>query len=192
MVACMHGSTSSSSREAPTAIRRPLLVRLSYLFYLLLLHAELPYFLPVRRALLNRMLGRLHQGLLVFPDVFISQYDRLRIGRNVTINRGCHLACAGGLTIGDDVAIGHDTSIVTTEHGYQDPKTAIWQQPMSFRSVQIGNNVWIGARVCILAGVTIADGTVVAAGAVVTKSFTEQDTIIGGVPARVLKRRFHA
>jgi acetyltransferase-like isoleucine patch superfamily enzyme len=136
------------------------------------------------------MLGRKHIGLLVYPDVYLADYRNLTLGSHVSLNRGCHLSCAGGLTIGDHVAIGHGTSIMTTEHGYQDADTPIWQQPLSYAPVKIGSDVWIGARVCILAGVTIPDGTVIAAGAVVTRSFEEPNTIIGGVPARVIKRRF--
>ena len=51
----------------------------------------------------------------------------------------------------------------------------------------IGNDVWIGARAMILSGVKIGDGAVIAAGAVVTK---DVDTIVGGVPAKPIRKRF--
>lgn len=54
---------------------------------------------------------------------------------------------------------------------------------------QIGNDVWIGARVTILSGVSIGDGAVIAAGAVVTKN-VEPYTIVGGVPAKPIRKRF--
>lgn len=53
--------------------------------------------------------------------------------------------------------------------------------------VRIGNKVWIGANVTILPGVSIGEGAIIAAGAVVTKD-VEPRTIVGGVPARILKR----
>lgn len=55
--------------------------------------------------------------------------------------------------------------------------------------IVIGNDVWIGNRAVILRGVTIGDGAVVGAGAVVTKD-VEPYTIVGGVPARPIRRRF--
>lgn len=57
------------------------------------------------------------------------------------------------------------------------------------RSVVIGNDVWIGANVIILPGINIGDGAVIAAGAVVTKD-VEPYAIVGGVPAKLIKRRF--
>ena len=100
------------------------------------------------------------------------------------------LSCSGGVSIGNNVAIGHGTSIISTNHGFADHDTPINYQPVLEAPVTIGNNVWIGARVVILAGVSIADGTVVAAGAVVSKSVTEPDMVVGGVPARIIKSRF--
>lgn len=145
--------------------------------------------LAVRRKLLDIMLGRRHNRLNVFPDVHIDGYSTLALGEDVSINRGCHLSCSGGVTIGNFVSIGHSTSILSTEHQFDDARTPIKYQPIAPSPVKIGSNVWIGSRVTILAGVSIADGTVVGAGAVVTRSVDEHDTIIGGVPARKIKDR---
>lgn len=58
---------------------------------------------------------------------------------------------------------------------------------MTYAPIHIGKNVWIGANATVLHGVTIGDGAVVAAGAVATKD-VEPNTIVGGVPAKLIKR----
>lgn len=52
--------------------------------------------------------------------------------------------------------------------------------------IHIGKNVWIGANATVLPGVTIGDGAIVAAGAVVNRDVPE-NTVVGGVPAKVIK-----
>ncbi len=56
-------------------------------------------------------------------------------------------------------------------------------------NVAIGNDVWIGDGVSILGGIQIGDGAIVAAGAVVVKD-VEPYTIVGGVPAKTIRKRF--
>ena len=58
-----------------------------------------------------------------------------------------------------------------------------------YKAIVIQNDVWIGARAVILDGVTIGDGAIVASGSVVTKDVAPY-TIVGGVPAKLIRRRF--
>lgn len=163
--------------------------RLCYFLYLRTTGSHLESMTPVRRSLLRVALDQDLEGLLVRPNVYISGWRRLRIGRFVSLNHNCFVSADGGLEIGDYVAVGHGTSILTTEHSYDDPATPIRFQPAQYLPVRIGSNVWIGANVTILAGVTIPDGTVVAAGSVVTRSVEQPDSIVAGVPARFIKSR---
>lgn len=72
------------------------------------------------------------------------------------------------------------------ELGEDDSEFFDWRQS---NPVTIGHDVWIGHGVTVTAGVTIGTGAAIGAGAVVTKDVAPY-TIVGGVPARVLKRRF--
>jgi acetyltransferase-like isoleucine patch superfamily enzyme len=69
-----------------------------------------------------------------------------------------------------------------------DLNLAIRLQGVSRKGIKIGKNCWIGSKVTILDGVEIGDSCIVAAGAVVNKSFPS-NSVIGGVPAKILKSR---
>ena len=164
--------------------------KLAYFFYVHTLFFQGKIFLKIRVFFVNVMLNKRHQNLFVQPEIYIHDYKKLSLGNDVSINHRCFLSANGGLEIGDYVSIGHDTTILTTEHSFSDTSRPIKYQPIQCRPVKIGSNVWIGAKVTILGGVSIADGTIIAAGAVVTKSVLEENTIIGGVPAKRIKKRF--
>lgn len=163
--------------------------KIAWRIYLATMRMEGMFWVKVRRRLLDAMLGRRHAELNVFADVFVNGYEELVLGDNVSLNRGCHISAAGGLRIGNHVSIGHDTSILTSEHGFADAHSPIKNQPVDWAPVAIGDNVWIGARVVILGGVTLPEGTIVGAGSVVTKSVSKPYTTIAGVPAKVIEER---
>ena len=105
------------------------------------------------------------------------------IGANVSI--GLPFLCDYGcnIYIGDNVLIGHNACILTLNHDFNPEKRAnLHPSP-----VHIGNGVWLGSNVTVLPGVTIADGATVAAGAVVTKD-VPADTIVAGVPAKIIRK----
>jgi acetyltransferase-like isoleucine patch superfamily enzyme len=115
----------------------------------------------------------------------IGEY--IRIGNNVGIGEYAYLGGGGGLEIGDDCIIGQYLSCHPENHEYEDPNELIRLQGVTRKGITIGNNCWIGSKVTILDGVTIGDNCVIAAGAVVTKS-VPSNSVVGGVPARVLKK----
>lgn len=142
----------------------------------------------LRVKLVNVLLYKSSDDLYVRSGVTIHGFETLSIGNDVSINHGCFISAVGGLTIGDYVAIGHNTSIITTEHSFNDPQKPIKYQPILKKPTKIGSNVWIGANVTILAGISIASNTIIAAGAVVTKSVVNENTIVGGCPAKFIKK----
>ena len=157
--------------------------------YLSIKPMDYPFIDGFRAAVVRGLLKGSAKKLIIRAGVNLHDYRNLTLGNNVSINHGCFLSCIGGLTIGNNVSIGHNTSILTTEHSFSDLKTPIKEQPVVEKPVVIGDNVWIAANVTILAGVHLANGTVVAAGAVVKKDVLEENSIVGGIPARHLKFR---
>lgn len=116
----------------------------------------------------------------------IGQY--IHLGDNVGIGAYSMLGGAGGLSIGNDCIIGQYFSCHPENHNYDVQHVPIRLQGVSRKGISIGPNCWIGAKVTVLDGVTIGEGCVVAAGAVVTKDFPA-NSIIGGVPAKVIGSR---
>lgn len=114
--------------------------------------------------------------------------SHIKIGNNVGIGEFAYLGGAGGLEIGDECIIGQYLSCHPENHNYEQVDVSIRHQGVSRKGIKIGKNCWIGSKVTILDGVEIGDGCIIAAGAVVNKSFPK-NSIIGGVPAKLLKSR---
>ena len=136
------------------------------------------------RALFGELTGeRVDDSFGLFPPFYTDFGRNIRIGKNVFINSGCCFQDQGGIELGDGCLIGHQVVIATLNHDL-DPRKRGGMVPAP---VRLGKNVWVGAHATILAGVTIGDNAVVAAGAVVTGD-VPPDTVVGGVPARVIKK----
>lgn len=134
-------------------------------------------------ALMSELTGtEVHECLGLFPPFYTDCGKNLRIGKRVFINAGCKFQDQGGITIGDDVLVGHNCVIATLNHA-MDPEHRADMIPAP---VCIGDKVWIGANVTILQGVTIGEGAIIAAGAVVNKDVPPR-TVVGGIPAKVIK-----
>lgn len=136
------------------------------------------------RALMAELTGRpVDAGFTLFPPFNSDCGKNIHLGRDVFVNAGCKFQDQGGIYLGDRVLVGQNVVLATLNHGMGPAHRG----DLIPAPIRIGNDVWIGANATVLPGVTIGDGAVVAAGAVVTRD-VEPLTVVGGVPARPLKR----
>ena len=113
-----------------------------------------------------------HSGIKIGCDSLIGEYSVIR-GQ-------------GGVTIGDRVYTSPFTQIIAVNHVFDDPNRAFTEQGITAQGIVIEDDVWLGASAVITDGVHIGRGAVVAAGAVVTQDVPAH-TVVGGVPARILR-----
>lgn len=135
------------------------------------------------RALLSRLFGKeVDSSFRVFPPFYTDFGKNITVGKDVFINACCHFQDHGGVVLGDGCQIGHNVVFATLNHGLApEDRQTTYPAP-----IVLGKNVWVGSNSTILQGVTIGDNAVVGAGAVVTKDVPE-NTIVGGVPAKVIR-----
>ena len=136
------------------------------------------------RELLSELFGyQVPQSLRVFPPLYADFGKNISVGEGVFINACCHFQDHGGVTLDDGCQIGHNVVFATLNHELLRERRGVTRPA----PIVLGQKVWVGSNATILQGVTIGDNAVVAAGAVVTKD-VPANTIVGGVPARVIKR----
>ena len=110
------------------------------------------------------------------------------MGCNTRLGRGAIINGVGGVIVGDNVRIGPNLLISSSDHIFKERNILISKQGCKLSKVIIKNNVWIGANVSIMSGVSIGEGVVIAAGAVVTKDAPDY-AVMAGVPARLIRLR---
>lgn len=134
----------------------------------------------------NVIIGR--NGSFIFKNISIG--NDVSIGPNATII--CSIA---KVTIGNKVMFGPGVSIIAGGHRtdlvgrYMYDIKENEKLPENDKDIIIQDDVWIGANSIILKGVTIGKGSVIAAGSVVTHNVPNY-SIVGGIPAKIIKMRF--
>ena len=157
-----------------------------------------PEFLP--------RLKRIGSDVRFMQYVTIMSPQNLSIGSNVLFNVGVHIQATqemiigdhthfapycilyGPLEVGSKCAVAAHTVFASIGHTYDHPDTPFVDLPAMADKIVLEDNVWIGANASIIQGVRIGTGSIVGAGAVVTKD-VEPYTVVGGVPARIIRRR---
>jgi acetyltransferase-like isoleucine patch superfamily enzyme len=117
---------------------------------------------------------------IVAPENIVFHPDDLN---NFMTQGNYFQAVDAKLIIGKGTYIAPNVGIITENHDLNDP-----DKRAGGKDVIIGKKCWIGYNAVILPGVTLGDHTVVGAGAIVTKSFPEGYCVIGGNPAKVIKK----
>lgn len=110
----------------------------------------------------------------------------ITIGRDCLIGEHTVIRGQGGVTIGDRVYTSPFTQLIAVNHVFDDPTRPFIEQGITASGIVVEDDVWLGAGAVITDGVRVGRGAVVAAGAVVTKDVPPH-TVVGGVPAKVLK-----
>jgi galactoside O-acetyltransferase len=118
--------------------------------------------------------------------VTVYHPESLSFGDQVDIGEFVVIRASGGVTIGSRVLVAAHAVISSRQHPTALPRWSVTEDA----PIAIEDDVWIGAGAIVLPGVTIGRGAVIAAGAVVTADVAPH-TMVGGVPARVIKDIAH-
>lgn len=140
----------------------------------------------IRYVLVKKLAKSCGDNVGIKPYVVLQRLENLSLGNNVSIHHFSYIDAEGEVSIGNDVSIAHNSSILSSNHVWKDASMPIKYNPVEYSPVVIEDDVWIGCGCRILAGIHVKKHSVVAAGAVVNKD-VESHTVVGGVPAKVLK-----
>lgn len=121
---------------------------------------------------------------------FAAVGGEIDIGDRVAFNTNVHVNASLGkrIRIGNDVLIGPNVVLRSADHRFERIDVPIRNQGHVAGEILIEDDVWIGANVVIVSGVRVGRGAVLAAGAIVTSDVAPL-TVVGGVPARLIKSR---
>lgn len=143
-------------------------------------------FIGIRYCILKASLKKCGDNIRVGSNVRFIYWDRISIGNNVSIHDNCYLDGYGGIKIGSVVSIAHSSSILSSNHTWNDSTIPIKYNSVIKNEVIIKDDIWIGCGVRVLAGVTIPQRSVIAAGAIVNKTIYKNG-VYGGIPAKLIK-----
>lgn len=136
------------------------------------------------RVFLLRCFGaKIGKGCVIFNSCEIWHPWNLEIGDMVALSENVICYTVDKIKIGNQTTISRDVFLCCASHDVTSPIMELTYAP-----IEIGNNSWIAARSIIMPGRSVGDGAVVAAGAVVIKD-VEPWTIVGGNPAKFIKKR---
>ncbi|HNS51964.1 MAG TPA: acyltransferase [Anaerolineae bacterium] len=135
------------------------------------------------------LLARAGTNLRVAEHVMINSPTHVSVGDNCYIGTGAQLyPWSAPITIGSNVLIAAGARLITRKHGFATMSHPMALQGYTNAPIVIEDDVWVGFGAVILPGVTVGRGSIVGSNAVVTRD-VEPYSIVGGVPARLIRRR---
>lgn len=139
---------------------------------------------PLRRRLLEELLGSVGEGTEIRPPLYVDYGSHLTIGARCFANFGFVALDVATIAIGDDVQIGPNVQLLTPKHPLEPgPRRDKWE---AAEPISLGDNTWLGGGAIVCPGVTIGENTVIGAGAVVTRDLPTNVVAVGN-PARVVR-----
>lgn len=119
----------------------------------------------------------------------VNESGTLTLGRNFAISGTTSIICSKAIAFGEDVQLSWNSLIMDSDAHQIFDESGKWINPP--KAISIGNKVWIASNTTILKGVRIADNVIVSANSLVNKSCEESNVILGGQPAKILKKFGH-
>ncbi len=150
-----------------------------------------------RLDVIKRLRGWHYSGLLAHAGAGLRVAEKVMINNPSMVYVGDHCYLGTGvqlypwnerITIGNNVLVAAGVRMITRKHGFAELDRPMSAQGYDNAPIIIEDDVWIGFQAVILPGVTIGQGSIVGANAVVTKD-VEPHSIVGGVPARLIRKR---
>lgn len=142
--------------------------------------------IKIRGKLISYFLPGRPKKILIGRDVTLLSINRLRLGNHVYIAKGSWINAVGGIEFEDEVVLAPYVVMSSNNHGFKDG--SVQRGGAHPAPIKIGFGTWIAAHSVIAAGVVIGKGNLVAANSVVTKN-TQDNLVVAGVPAKVIKER---
>lgn len=166
----------------------------------------------LRRIIFVNKFNKCGKNLILSPGIEISGFENIQLGDNVQISKRCSIHAHnygkllignnfgmnvnstlgasdnGEIIIGDNVMIAQNVVIRSSNHKFDDISIPISMQGHTGGRIVVGNGCWIAANVVITSNVNIGEHSIIAAGAVVTNDI-EPYSIVGGVPAKLIRKR---
>lgn len=130
--------------------------------------------------LIERSVG---EHFRLIPPFYTDCGKNIHIGNRVFINQNCTFYSLADIALGDDVMIGPNVSLITTEHPVAPSQRRAY---LLGKPITIERGVWIAAGVTVIGGVTIGENSVVAAGSVVTHD-VPANALAAGNPAKIIR-----